>query len=55
MPHQILMFRTVQIQTPFEIHSSLSHTMIWVKMRANLSPKRCNNEEDWITYVTIFT
>ncbi len=37
----ILMFRTVQIQTPLEIHSSLSHTMIWVKMRTHFSPKRC--------------
>ncbi len=35
--HKILMFRTVQIQTLWEIHSSLSHTMIWVKMRAHFS------------------
>ncbi len=35
--HKILMFRTVQIQTPLENHSSLSHTMLWVKMRAHIS------------------
>uniref|UniRef100_A0A672NXA4 Disco-interacting protein 2 homolog C-like n=1 Tax=Sinocyclocheilus grahami TaxID=75366 RepID=A0A672NXA4_SINGR len=39
--HKILMFRTVQIHTPLETHSSASHTMIWVKMRAHFSPKRC--------------
>ncbi len=39
--HTIIMFRTVQIQTPLETHSSASHTMIWVKMRAHFSPKRC--------------